>query len=130
MFYLTVSFLRASDNLQYLAGYRQKVSHPIEKVMCDMLLAHRDFVDRSNDTAQRLFANAYASLRGQDGMLAKYLRVFCLVYIGLLRRDLSQAAVHSRHGLTIKVPRSAKRLFPLPDLEGKVLYQNSIEAIG
>lgn len=128
-FYLTARFLLTRGTTKHLEAYREKVSGPLEKVMCDMLLARRDFFNRSNDLAQRRFSDAYTALRNQDSILAKYLRAFCLVYIGLLRRDLSQAAQHSRNGRAIKAPRFAKRLFPLPDLEEKVLYQNSIEAI-
>ena len=71
-----------------------------------------------------------ALVPNRKGAEAEYLKLFCIVYINLLRRNLDGAAMHARRSKFLKANLLVRSIFPIPDLEEKVLFQNSIEAIG
>jgi len=129
-FLLTLKWFSLKQREEELARYQRTLADPDEKELCDIALAAMKFFRNDNSAAQYLFSKSLNHFRHRKGAEAEYLKLFCIVYINLLRRNLDGAAMHARRSKFLKANLLVRSIFPIPDLEEKVLFQNSIEAIG
>lgn len=130
LFYFKLKILIAKQNENALMTYRDRLDDAFEKQLCDIALATLHFSQRDNPSAHRLFSKAHAFLRTRLDTSDEYLRLFCLIYISLLRQNLEAAAAYTLQGQALRGSIVMRTVFPMPDLKDKVLYRNTIESVG
>lgn len=87
------------------------VSGPL-RAMFALCLAEDD--DREG--ARRAFSALHAALKGSEDCDARYLRLFTLFHLALIRNSMPDAAAMSRRARRLKADRRLRGLLPIPML--------------
>jgi hypothetical protein len=130
LYLLRLRRLVGRQDIDRLLRLRSGLRDPLEQLLSDIALAALHFTRGNNSAAQRLFVSGHAAMRERHDGLGRYLGIFCMVHISLLRRNLQAAAGHAGHAKHVRPPLLVRSIYPIPELAEKVLYQNTIEAVG